>query len=287
MGISNSAMLVEMNISVWGASKIDRNVTSKAIDDNLASKDAGKFHKNLMSGTTLRRDIELYATQCRQWHLSKTLPWSDKGPRLLPTSLFLDYKKEVNVRRDTMMGMVTKFVQEYPNLMNIAQHTNQGLGLMFNSSEYPPADQIAAKFGFNVVFGPVPTSGDFRIDMPQEAIEELSKQYDVAVEERVAAAVQQSWDQLHKMLSRMSERLSLTDEENKKTKWHDTFVTNAQDLCDLLTHLNVTNDPKLEEARRALERTMIGADIDHIKKSSDVRTDMKNQVDAIIKKFEW
>ena len=55
----------------------------------------------------------------------------------------------------------------------------------------------------------------------------------------------------------------------------------------MLTHLNVTGDPKLEEARRILENTMFGADIDQIKESELVRHDMKTNVDKILEQFDW
>jgi hypothetical protein len=51
--------------------------------------------------------------------------------------------------------------------------------------------------------------------------------------------------------------------------------------------MNITNDPKLEEARKQLELTMLGADIETIKDSATVRESMKNKVDAILQKFEW
>jgi len=64
-------------------------------------------------------------------------------------------------------------------------------------------------------------------------------------------------------------------------------VTNAQQMCSLLTNLNVTNDPQLEEARRALELTMLGADIEEIKEDSLVRAEMKSKIDNILGKFNW
>jgi len=85
----------------------------------------------------------------------------------------------------------------------------------------------------------------------------------------------------------MSEKLTDIDGDETKKRYHDTLITNAQSLCAMLTHLNVTKDPKLEDARRQLELTMLGADIDHIKESPDVRKDMKAKVDAILKTFEW
>jgi hypothetical protein len=55
----------------------------------------------------------------------------------------------------------------------------------------------------------------------------------------------------------------------------------------LLTKLNVTGDPKLEEARRQLEQAMVGADIEAIKESPIVRETMKSRVDTILSKFDW
>jgi hypothetical protein len=58
-------------------------------------------------------------------------------------------------------------------------------------------------------------------------------------------------------------------------------------LVGLLDKMNITNDPKLEDARKQLELTMLGADIETIKESSHARESMKNKVDAILQKFEW
>jgi hypothetical protein len=55
----------------------------------------------------------------------------------------------------------------------------------------------------------------------------------------------------------------------------------------LLTKLNVTNDPKLEEARRQLELAMLGADIEDIKEHKPARNELKSKVDDILKRFEW
>jgi hypothetical protein len=51
--------------------------------------------------------------------------------------------------------------------------------------------------------------------------------------------------------------------------------------------LNITKDPKLEEARKSLELTMLGVDIEDIKEHADVRSNVKNKVDEILNKFNW
>jgi hypothetical protein len=149
-------------------------------------------------------------------------------------------------------------------------------------------DDVRDKFGFRLVFSPVPEAGDFRLQVAEQDLYELRQQYEESFSSRLADAMREPWDRLHKMLVGMSEKL--TDEEGEdelKKRYHDTLITNAQSLCSMLTHLNITKDPKLEQARRELELTMLGADIETIKESPEVRKDMKTRLDAILKQYEW
>ena len=82
-------------------------------------------------------------------------------------------------------------------------------------------------------------------------------------------------------------KLTETEDENSVKRYHDSLITNATELCGLLTHLNITKDPKLEEARKSLELTMLGVDIEDIKEHADVRSNVKNKVDEILNKFNW
>lgn len=284
MSISSSSILAELNISVWTANKLDKRITNDVLVANGATNlDAGQFRKNLMSGTTLRKDIADFAASCRLWHNTTTLPWADRGARLLPTSLFLDYKAEANKRKARFDHMVQHFLLEYPKLQAQAQ---QHLGALYDPNDYPSAEEVASKFGFRMVFTPLPEAGDFRLDVANEELDILKKQYDAALNERLQDAMQSQWDKLHDMLTRMSEKL-VEPEGDDKRRWHDTFITNAHELCAMLGHLNVTKDPKLDEAKRKLEQAMHGVDIDDIKEDIDVRENVKSKLDAILKDYEW
>jgi len=287
MSIEASAVLVEMNISVWTATKLDRDATNVVIADNHASRDAAQVRINLMAGTSDRKLIADYAAGCRLWHNTRTLSWADKGPRLLPTSGFFDYKTEANIRRDTFNAMVDRFCVFYPQWLDQQMQGTRSLGALFDPAAYPSVDEVRSKFGFRLVFSPVPTSGDFRVDVPKHDLEEMRKGYDEAFDARLAEAMRGPWEQLHKMLLAMSEKLTDVEGSDIKKRYHDTLVTNAQDLCALLTHLNVTKDPELEKARRELERTMQGADIEDIKESPDVRSDLKQKLDKILEGYDW
>jgi hypothetical protein len=284
MSISSSALLVELNISVWPASKLDREVTDKVNTDASAVRGASQTKKNLFAGTSLRKDISDFAARVRLYHNKHTLPWADKGERMLPTKLFMEYKQTMNGFEQTFNMMCTNFFVEYPRLVADAPNN---LGSMYKAEDYPEIEEVRMKFGFRRAVKPIPESGDFRLDIPAHDLAEMKNDYEKQYSDRLAEAMREPWERLHKTLVGMSEKLTDIEGDESKKRYHDTLISNPIELCGLLTKLNVTNDPKLEEARRQLELTMLGADIESIKEDADSRSALKSKVDAILQKFEW
>jgi len=284
MSISSSALLVELNISVWPASKLDREVTDKVNTDASAVRGASQTKKNLFAGTSLRKDISDFAARVRLYHNKHTLPWADKGERMLPTKLFMEYKQTMNGFEQTFNMMCTNFFVEYPRLVADAPNN---LGSMYKAEDYPEIEEVRLKFGFRRAVKPIPESGDFRLDIPAHDLVEMKNDYEKQYSDRLAEAMREPWERLHKTLVGMSEKLTDIEGDDSKKRYHDTLISNPIELCGLLTKLNVTNDPKLEEARRQLELTMLGADIESIKEDADSRSALKSKVDAILGKFDW
>ena len=284
MSISSSAVLAELNISIWTANKLDKGATDSMLASNSASSGSAQVRKNLMAGSNKRKRIADYGARARLYHNQTTLPWSDKGSRLLPTSLFMEYKQNMNTIERNMNAMIQDFFTSYDDLVLDAK---LHLGSLFNATDYPSIDSLKEKFAFKLVFSPLPESNDFRLDIPQMEMQELSEKYENAFNDRLNDAMRENWDKLHKTLTHLSDKLTETEDENSVKRYHDSLITNATELCGLLTHLNITNDPKLEEACKSLELTMLGVDIEDIKEHADVRSNVKNKVDEILNKFNW
>ena len=162
MSIASSAVLVELNISVWPANKVDREMTDTVNANASAVRDASQTRKNLFAGTTLRKDIEKLAARIRLYHNQHTMPWADKGQRLLPTKLFMEYKQTMNNYEAQFKQMCNNFFIAYPQLVNDAQ---QHLGTMYRATDYPDLTNVREKFGFRMAIDPIPESGDFRLDI--------------------------------------------------------------------------------------------------------------------------
>jgi hypothetical protein len=282
-------MLVDLNISVWTGRKQDKRV-SEEIDAAKSTKTkAGNYHKKLLAGTQKLDDLQKLVTGIRAWHYAQTLPWSDGGSRLLPMKNFFDYKATLNDLETQFNEAVEAFLTDYPTLVSAAAFQ---LGDLFDSEEYPNADRLRDKFRFRFVFLPVPDVGDFRIDINEQHKEELKAQYESFYENKLSEAMQDAWARLHECLSKMSEKLAnapsprMTKDGEVYTQiFRDSLVTNAVELCELLTKLNVTNDAKLENARKTLESLIVGVSPKDLREDEHMRLDVKSKVDEILSMF--
>lgn len=285
--LDTCAMLVEFNASVWTARKLDKSTTDEVVTNkNAAAKDAARVNKHLLAGRTELDTVQQMIGRARNYVYDHTLPWSDSGLRLLPTVNFVSFNERMSQFEEEFESLVASFIGIYPTLI-----TAQALALgdMFKRDDYPTANEIMTKFAFRVGYLPVPTAGDFRIDIGNAAQEELKEKLNRMAEERVDAAMRDIRARLGEHLKRMSDRLTTdyVQGEAKQRRFHDSLVDGALELCDLTKALNVVGDPALETARRDLEQALLGVTPNELRKNEHIRQDTKKAVDAILNKFSF
>jgi hypothetical protein len=285
--IDTCALLVELNVSQWTARKLDRSTTDELVSNKHAqAKGAARVNKNLFAGRSELEVVGQHVTETRSFVYDNTLPWSDSGIRLLPSAKFMEFNAKLQQAEDKFYGLVTEFVTVYPSLITAQA---MALGDMFNRNDYPQPTDIEHRFNFNVNYMPVPASGDFRVDIGNDAQEELRKKLSSLADERVEYAMKDIKGRLLEHLKRMSDRLSIdyVSGEAKPRKFHDSLLDGAHDLCDLADSLNIVGDVQLSEARKALKKAIGGIDVKDLRKDVGARNDVKTQVDDILSKFSF
>jgi len=274
-----------LSVSNWTGMKIDRRA-SQEVDETKGTKVAANtVHKKLFAGTKLLDDIVKFSAKVRAAHNESTLPWTDNGVRLLPSSSFIDYKSMMSTLETEWEGFVNGFLENYVDLKTEAAYN---LGASYDALDYPDVKEVQSKFAFKLVFSPVPTSGDFRIDVGEKAKAELQQQYEADAKEKTSKAMQTAWDRLHKNLENMSSKLADKNTNGDKKVFRDSLLDNAVSLVNSLKHLNINNDPKLEEARKELELTLTDVhDAQDLRDFRDTRLEVKKGVDEILSKFNF
>ena len=278
--ISSSAMLVELNISVWTGRKFDKGVSQEIDTQKQTTTRAGNYSKRLFADEPIFDAIQKYAGNSRTYHYHATMPWSDSGLRLLTTTMFFDYQKEISGMEMEFNRLVEQFVNQYDKLVLQAQ---MKLGALFNPDDYPHVDTVREKFRFSVKFAPVPEVGDWRVNVGNEAQEMLRESYAEYYQANLEQAYADVWERTHEALKRMSEKLS----GEKKQIFRDTLVGNVQEMIDLLDKFNITGDPKMKQAKVKMESALSGITPDALREDDALRHDVKSKVDSLLKEFSW
>jgi hypothetical protein len=283
-GVARSAMMVDLHISVYSGRKQDKSTQAEVTTaKGSGSSKAASVYKNLFAECKELDALTKFQARARAEHYRLTLPWNDQGARLLPTASLLEYQQTMGRYRNEFERLVDAFLDKYDTLVAAAAFQ---LGTLFDRQEYLSRAQVALRFRMESSFTPLPTSGDFRLDVESTVQRELVEQYERRMEAKLAQANQDSWSRLHEALLRLSDRL-VVEEDGKKRKFHDTMVTGALELCELLTVMNVTNDPELEKARRKVEEVLSGVTPKELRDEHSTRIQTKQRVDAILDAFDW
>jgi len=279
--ISSSAMLVDLSISLWSGFKQDKKVSGDIDTINSTTTKAGNYSKRLLAGDNSLSEIQKVVTLCRTYNNSMTTPWSDSGPRLLPTALFMEYKREITRLEKVYWDIVNAFLPKYGDKIESAK---VALGDLFNRDDYPCQAEVKTKFKFSVKFIPVPEANDFRVDIGKQGLAELKYQYEESYKQNIEKSMESVWDRTHKVLEQLSYGLR-TNPDGSTGRIFQSVFDNASQLCSILTALNITGDTKLEAMRVQMEASLRGVDANDCKANYRTRVDTRNAIDSLLDKF--
>lgn len=286
--------MVELSISVWTGRKMDKKASNDITSQNGAARNTANVSKKLLANSQELTAIQKIAGNIRNTHYAMTMPWSDTGLRLLPTAQYFDYHNVLTQLEAEFNKLVERFLQEYEWEIAEAQ---VNLGALFHRDEYPTLTSLRDKFAFKLTYIPLPTSGDFRLDIGNEAQDTIKQHYESYYTAQLNSAMDDVWRRTYDALSRMSERLDYTEKEvqvvdakgKARTKvegrkvFRDTLVENVRDMIGLLDTCNVTGNSQMAAMKAQLEETMYAVTPDALRSNSQLRKDTKKAVDSALR----
>jgi len=279
--ISSASMLVELSMSVWTGRKKDKAASADVTSRNMALRGTANVNKKLLGDCEELVAIQKFASNVRTMHYPMTMPWSDTGMRLLPTTVYFKYQQQMTQLQGEFDRLVQRFLDAYD--WEVVQAQTK-LGNLFHRDEYPTADSLRNKFGFRMSYIPLPDAGDWRVDMERDAQDALRKQYADFYSKQVDTAMRDIWERLHSELTRFVAQLDV-DAEGKKGKIYDSTMQHVLHLTDMLGAANFTNDPALDLAQGRIRAALEGVDradlVNNEKFRADTKRAMQSAIDAL------
>jgi len=277
--ISSSSMLCELSISTWTGRKLDKRASKEVTTQNEAASGVANVNKKLLGDCAELTALQKFTGNSRNIHYGMTMPWSDTGLRLLPTAQYFKYHQTMTDIENEFHRLVQLFLDAYD--WEIVQ-AEAKLGDLFNRDDYPTLDSLRSKFRFRLTYIPLPDAGDFRIDIGNEAAEEIKTHYNNYYSTQLNTAMNDVWHRTYDALTRMSERLDYADHEKKKV-FRDSLVENVSEMVELLRVCNVTKSTQMTAMADKLDCALQGVTPDALREDSYLRAETKRTVDEAIK----
>lgn len=273
--VHTRALLVSLNISCWAAKKYDAKISKQVADQHATSEDAGRYNKSLLlKGQSSHQELNSFLANVRQEHYKNTLAWSDDGWRLLPTANYMEYASMVRKSTQEYESKLEAFLSDYPAMADAARRARNGL---LSEDEYPTVSQLRRKYALAADFKPMPRGEDFRVTLSQDEIDHLAKSCEDKVTSALIEAQQDAVNRLYTCVSKINEKLSDPD-----AIFRDTLITNARELCDVLSRLNISEDYHLEEMRQKLERIALNNEPQTLRDDESTRATVAHDTAALM-----
>lgn len=277
--LSSSAMMVELSISVWTGRKKDKQATADVTATNQAKTGVAAVNKKLMADCAELDAIQKFAASVRTFHYSATLPWTDTGIRIVPTAKYFAYHQQITDLQHEYDRLVSAFLDAYQWEVDRAQAS---LGAMFHRDDYPTADSLRNKFAFRISYIPMPEAGDFRLDIGNEAQQQLKEQYENYFESRIKQATADVYQRCSDSITRLINSMDWAQGEKPKRMYQTTFDAVCE-LIDVMQAFNLTGDTAMEALRKQLATIMDGVTLESIKEDHALRAQKKEQLERAVK----
>ena len=285
--LHSRALLCYVNFKLPRLGITDKVATDEVATNHNVQADMGRYRKHLYPKESMAR-IQTIISATKAHHYLTTLPWLDKGGRILPSVNYLAHEHKMRDFQIEFETAVADFVKDYQR--NLAESARL-LGTLFDPKDYPDPMDIAAMFELNYRYTQIPSSQDFRVDVSDDAADAIRAQMDVDNQTAVKDAMKDAWERVFKVTKHMTESLrnykpGYVDQYGNKFKasgaFHSSLVENVRQLTEVLPSLNIGEDPELDKVAQAMHQDLCVFDADVLKQDEDTRNEVANRAAAIL-----
>ena len=203
-----------------------------------------------------------------------SLPYPESGIRLIRQDDISAFTVQMTSLKVELDEAVIQLDGRYDELRIAARRR---LGSLFNAGDYP----ATLRGWFDVSY-------DFPSVEPPEYLRQLSPQLYQQEAARVAArfdeavqlAEQAFTEELSKLVSHLTERLSGTDDGKPKV-FRDSVVENLREFFDRFRHLNIRSDEQLDDLVVQAQRVIRGVEPQQLRDNQAVRQQVASQLSGV------
>ena len=238
-GLDEKAVLISVKRNMYSPYKLDQEESKKY--------GAGNVNKHLFEGRDNRvKDTISRFTDVYTYVKDNTVPWTT-GVDMLNIDHYMEFTSGLRQRVDSAYKAVDTLClfwdeEVKADLDRLGQIAiAKGKPNLANANDYPEVDELRSKFGINIRYMPVPTTGDFRVGISDEDKDSLQQQlHDAEVN-----ANQHVLQSMLVPMQRAIDKLSIPIGTDGSV-FRDTLVDNLVEVTERMHKINISDDAMMQ-----------------------------------------
>jgi len=238
-GLDEKAVLISVKRNMYSPYKLDQE-ESKQYGAGNVNKHLFEGRNNLVK-STISKFTEVYT-----YVKDNTVPWTT-GVDMLNMSHYIEFTTGLRQRVDDAHRAVDTLCLSWDeevkdDLDRLSQIAiAKGKPNLANANDYPSVEELRAKFGIEIRFIPVPTTGDFRVGISDDDKASLQKQLDDASVNANKHVIKSMLEPMERAIAKLSVPIG-----NDGSVFRDTLVDNLVEVTERMNKINLSDDATIQ-----------------------------------------
>ena len=281
--LKNKALMVRLSRKKINRNKMDKDLGMLVRDlKKVSDSSAVRVNKSLFTKACTDEFMRVYNDGSKYFY-RVTLPWDDRGWRLLGIELFESFRKSMKKFTKDYRTKVLDFIEKMGANIEDAKLM---LGEAFNPDDYKfiapngsiDQEYLLDQFSFEVEYNTVTDGNDLRASLTEDDREIIADQINKQALEKFQKANEHIIQSLHDCVFAIHERLC--QDENV---FRDTLITNLDDLCDLIPKMNIAGDTTINELVAEAKVKITKWDAQTLRDVPGLRKEVSDEAGKILK----
>ena len=280
--LASKAMLVKLTVRRANLTKRDtvaEAVIQQQMDDTSLVVNSKLFRDKLNP----INKIMTAASEVYTYHKAHTLPYIDKGPRILPNEQYMDYTSEMRQRINGMDNMMALHMPKYDTYVQLdIQHRSLSPNSRAKVEDYPSSDEFQSRMGFDLRFTPLPDAKHFLFDISDDDMQAFNESMDSVARSARTEVIKGMLEPLQHLVEKLNKPIG-----TEGAIFRDTAVENVVEGLRRAKALNVNADQDVDDMADNLLQAIDAYNFnkDALRESPIVREQAAIKLDAIAKKM--
>jgi len=286
---------MELNVTPLNAKAMLVKLTVRRA--NLSRRDtvAESFVQNQLDDTSLIVSSKLFrdksnpinqlmtkVSEVYTKHKENTLPYADKGPRILPNVQYFDYS---SLMRGVIAAVDNMKAMHMPNYDKYVQLDIQQRSMSPNSraklEDYPTAQEFESRIGFDLRFSPLPDASHFLFDISEDDKSAFTDMMTTIEQGARNETIKMMLEPLGHLVEKLNKPIG-----TEGSIFRESAIENVVENINRAKKLNVSDDPEITQMINTLSSAVnVYTGTNVLRESPIVREQAAKKLDEIARQM--